>query len=246
MIETLAQICALQPRWSRDNTPAVQERGRLIRQVLKSEIDAMASELRRTLGDFGAGFDTGASDGIGLKTEAPWVRFFNKDMSPNPRHGFYAVVHFPADGSAVFVTVGCRATTWANGDLTPLTDKDSHVKTEWARRIITDRFGSIEPLGDQIDLGAKAKLPKAFEKATAVAKRVPVAALDEAYVTGLLVVAATHLAAIYEAQRIGSDLSAFDLVQNEIEQLSRPTRSSGGGRASAYRTRNVWLLNRGP
>jgi len=64
---------------------------------------------------------------------------------------------------------------------------------------------------------------------TAVAKRVPVAALNEAYVKGLLVVAATHLGAIYEAQRIGSDLSAFDLAQNEIEQLSRPTRSSGGG-----------------
>lgn len=122
------------------------------------------------MGDFGSEFETQASDGIGRKTEAPWLRFFARSMSPDPRHGFYAVIHFAANGTAVFVTVGCGATTWANGELRPLTDEDLHQKTQWAQRVIADRFGSIEPFGDQIDLGARAKLPRAFEKATAVAK----------------------------------------------------------------------------
>ena len=229
MIETLKQICALQPEYSPDNTPAMQERGRLIRQVLRADVEALAPELRLALGDFGAEFETGASDGIGRKTEAPWVRFFARSMSPDPRHGFYSVIHFRADGTAVFLTVGCGATTWANGELRPLTDQDLHAKTSWARRVIADRFGSIEPLSDQIDLGAKAKLPRAFEKATAVAKKLPVGALDEVQFQSLLVLAARHLGAIYEAQRVGGDLSAFDYVQNAVEQIARPVRPTGGG-----------------
>jgi len=37
----------------------------LVRQVLRSEIETIAPELRAALGDFGAEFDTEASDGIG-------------------------------------------------------------------------------------------------------------------------------------------------------------------------------------
>lgn len=124
IIETLEQICRLQPSYSPENTADMQERGRLIRRVLPSDIKAIEPELRRALGDFASEFDIGASDGIGRKTEAPWVRFFAKSMSPTPRDGFYAVIHFAADGSAAFITVGCGSTIWANGELRPISDEE--------------------------------------------------------------------------------------------------------------------------
>ena len=229
MIETLRRICALQSDYSPDNTPAMKERGQLVRQVLRAELEALAPELRLAMGAFGSEFETQASDGIGRKTEAPWLRFFARTMSPDPRHGFYAVIHFAANGTAVFVTVGCGATTWANGELRALTDEDLQQKRQWAQRVITDRFGSIDPFGDQIDLGAHAKLPRAFEKATAVAKKLPVGALDEGHVTSLLVSAARHLGALYEAQRVGLGVSAFEYVQTEVDEIARPTRATGTG-----------------
>jgi hypothetical protein len=105
MLDTLLKICGLQPAYSPLNTEAMQERGRLIRQTLPAELRAMSPELRAALGPFEDEFDIGASDGIGRKTEAPWVRIFATSMSPTPRAGFYVVLHFAADGSAVFVTL---------------------------------------------------------------------------------------------------------------------------------------------
>src|SRR6516165_2696658 len=119
MIETLGRICALQPFYSRKNTSEMKERGRLIRHTLPDEFKSMSAELRAALGPrFGAEFDVSESDGIGRKTEAPWVRIFATSMSPRPTAGWYVVVHFAADGSAVFVTVGCGSTVWSNGSLT--------------------------------------------------------------------------------------------------------------------------------
>ena len=77
MIDTLRNICALQPEYSAANTPAMKTRGELIRQTLPSEIRQHRDELRQALGTFADEFDVDASDGIGRKTEAPWVRVFD-------------------------------------------------------------------------------------------------------------------------------------------------------------------------
>ena len=225
MIETLTRICELQPTYDPTNTPSMQERGILIRQTLTSEVSALSPLLRTALGEFGNDFGIGASDGIGRKTEAPWVRFFATSMSPDPRHGFYAVLHFAADGSAVFVTVGCGATTWANGELRAFSDDELQRKTDWARKVIVDRFGSLVPFVDKIALGAKAPLPRAFEKATAFAKRIAVDQLEQGEFIDLLTQAAERLKEIYEAQRVGADLTVSEIAQVELEQIARLPRS---------------------
>lgn len=124
MIETLKKICALQPAYSSANTPEMQERGVLIRSTLPSDIREYEAELRAALGPFASEFDTDASDGIGRKTEALWVRIHARNMSPTARDGFYVVIHFAADGSAVFLTVGCGSTVWTNGELKPVSDAE--------------------------------------------------------------------------------------------------------------------------
>ena len=140
MLETLLRICALQPAYSPSNTEAMQNRGRLIRQTLPAEVRMMSSELGAALGQFGGELDIGASDGIGLKTEAPWVWIFASSMSPTPRAGFYVVIHFAADGSAIFITIGCGSTIWANGDLRPVSDAELKRRTDWARSIYGRRL----------------------------------------------------------------------------------------------------------
>jgi len=226
--ETLRRICELQPQYSSDNTSAMQERGRLVRSVLKGEVLNRSHVLRKGLGEFGDEFIVDASDGIGRKTEAPWVRFSNRSLSPDPRTGFYVVLHFAADGSAIFVTVGCGATVWSGGDLRALPDDALRSKTHWAQALITSRFGSLAPFTDQMILGATAPLPRAFEKATAFAKRLPFAELSVEVIDTLLISAAERLRVIYAAQRAGSDLTTSAIAEASLESLAHPNRARIG------------------
>jgi hypothetical protein len=228
VIETLRRICELQPAYTSHNSEPMRERGQLIRRTLPDILRAMGPELAAELGPFGEGLEVGASDGIGRKTEAPWVRIFDRRMSPRPTDGFYVVLHFAADGSAMFVTVGCGSTVWANGDLRSISDQDLRARTDWARAVVIDAFGGLAPFTDTIELGAKAPLPRTFEKATAMARRIAIADLDATVVTQLLLQATRRLRELYEAQGRGQDLAIADAVELELEALSRPQRRSGG------------------
>src|SRR5690606_22677796 len=112
----------LQPEYRPENTPEMQRRGELVRTALAAQVRGLAPMLTPLMGEFGDDFGVDASDGIGRKTEAPWVRFYSKRMSPSPRDGFYCVIHFAADGQAYWVTVGCGSTVWNGGDLRALPD----------------------------------------------------------------------------------------------------------------------------
>ena len=76
----IKQICDLQPSYSSENTVEMQERGRLIRSELVSELRARSAMLSPHMGEYGGDFIVGASDGIGRKTEAPWVRFSSENV----------------------------------------------------------------------------------------------------------------------------------------------------------------------
>lgn len=229
MIETLRQIAALQPEYQPENTPAMQKRGELIRTTLAAEVRELASTLAPRLEEFGGDFGVDASDGIGRKTEAPWVRFYSERMSPSPRDGFYCVIHFSADGSAFWVTIGCGSTVWNGGDLKALPDAELEARTGWARAVAADALGSIEPFTDKIALGAKAALPKTFEKATALALRFDPATAQEEAVRAALLQAADYLREIYRAQSVGAHLSPADIAEIEVEAIARPNRSAAAG-----------------
>ena len=226
MKEALAKICALQPKYSSANTPEMQERGRLLRGDL-------VAELKSRLPSMQVGFDSlfddlavEASDGIGRKTEAPWVRIFSRTMSPNPREGFYIVIHFAADGSAVFLTVGCGSTIWSGGDLRSLPDEELKSRTDWAQAVVIQKFATLEPFADQISLGAKAPLPRTFEKATALARKIDASRISETDVDGLLVAAARRLGEIYLAQIDRRDVSPGDQAMDEVASIAKPLRRS--------------------
>ncbi|WP_426038314.1 MrcB family domain-containing protein [Brevundimonas sp. DC300-4] len=226
MIETLRQISQLQPAYSPSNTPAMQARGSLIRSTLVGEVRGLAAVLSSELAEYGDDFGVEASDGIGRKTEAPWVRFFSRRMSPTPRDGFYVVIHFSADGSAFWITVGCGSTVWNGGDLRALPDAELQERTQWARSVVDQRFGGVGQFTDTITLGAKAALPKTFEKATALARRFHPTTTANADVEQALIEAASYLREVYRAQAVGSHLSLAEAAEIEMEALARPNANS--------------------
>ena len=226
MKDILARICSLQPKYSSDNTPEMQERGHLIRTEL---VSALRDRLPRLQMAFDSVFDDLAvegSDGIGRKTEAPWVRLFSRTMSPNPRDGFYLVIHFAANGSAVFITVGCGSTIWSGGDLRPVSDEELQSRTSWAQSVVLQRWETLAPFSDEIALGATAPLPRTFEKATAFAKRIDVVDLGGIDLENVLFSAAERLGEIYLAQLDLRDVSPGEQDAEEIIAIAKPLRVS--------------------
>ena len=213
MKHALKRVCELQPRYSAENTTEMQERGTVLRREIKPAIEALKPSLSAALGQFGDDFHVDASDGIGRKTELPWVRFCSERMSPHPTEGFYAVLHFATDGSAVHVTVGCGSSKFHNGSSKPLPDAELDAQTAWARAVVNEQLGTLEPFVDPPEFGARRPLPRSFERATAISKRVSYADIDNTDFEVLLRQAADRLRLIYEAQSIGRDVSEADQAE---------------------------------
>lgn len=257
MIETLRRICELQPYYSPNNTPEMQERGRLIRDDLTNDIRALSESLAAALGRFGGDFQVEGRDGTGLKTELPWVRFFSESMSPQATEGFYCVIHFSTDGSAVHITVGCGSSQFRNGSFVTLPDSDLDKRTAWARQVVREGVGSIEPFTDPADFGARRALPISFQRATAIAKRISVNDLATVDLDGFLIRAAEYLRLIYQAESDGRELSPADQDELEIKRLIKPLsprKGQGFGLSAddrkrvelqAMRLTKEWLENEG-
>ena len=164
-------------------------------------------------------------------------------MSPSPTEGFYCVMHFSTDGTAAYVTVGCGASHFRNGSFVRLPNSELDKRTAWARQTVLERGGTIAPFNDKADFGATRPLPRAFARATAFAKRIPVDDLETVDVGALFVQAAERLYLIYQAEACGQGLSPADQDQLEIQRAIRPWSRHGGqgyGLSSADR-KNVEL-----
>ena len=257
MKQTLKRICELQTEYSHKNTIPMQERGKLINYELANEVTLLKPVLSQKLGSYGDDFSVGSSDGQGNKVPTPWVRFYSANMSPSPRDGYYCVIHFKCDGSGAYFTLGCGSTSVL--DHTILKPDEIAKKIRIAKRALEAKFGVLEGFSDRIELGAKGKLSKSFEQATAIAKFVSTDELDAVDLTGILSDLAMYLRTIYEdVQAKAVDLSEADQAQIDIEKAIRPVRrtaSSQGYGLNAKEKRavelramevaNQWLQDKG-
>jgi hypothetical protein len=233
LAEALRSIAKLQPSYSSRNTPAMQERGQLIRRVVPDLLREMGIDFRIALGEFGETFEVDSSDGIGRKTEAPWIRICSNEMSPSARDGFYVVIHFAANGSAIYITVGCGSTIWSDGELRPIAPYELRARTDWARSVIEEKFGNTAPFADEIYLGARANLPAVFERATVIAKRVPTESASDTDIRQLLLEATIRLRTVYWAQRQGRHLPAAEVSELDVASVIRPKRTVATGQGYA-------------
>ena len=235
---TLEKICHLQPYYSSTNTPEMKERGYLVRTELAGKLREIIPSLQQAFDPLFDDIAVDSSDGIGRKTEAPWVRLFSQTMSPNPREGFYMVIHFAANGRATFITVGCGSTVLRGGSLISLPVEELDRRTSWARAVLSKRWAQPEPFHDTILLGAKAPLPRTFEQATALASCIEIDRLGSTDVEKLVFEACLRLNEIYLAQLDNRDVSPGDQDIEVMSSLLRPLKSGrrqGRGLSAADR-----------
>lgn len=239
MRDTLRRICELQLLYTSETTPDMKERGRLIRRVLADDLRALEKPLAAALGPFGHDFFVQGSDGITRKTELAWTRFCSKEMSPRPTDGFYVVLHFSTDGSGVNIAVGCSSSKFQNGSSIPLPLDQLDERCDWARRIVLESRGTLEPFTDTNNFGANAPLPKSFERASAIVKKIAYDDIEDSVMERHLVEAAEMLRMIYVAQNQGRELSPADQNELAMQDITRPaskaSRGQGFGLTAAER-----------
>jgi hypothetical protein len=111
----IREVLELQKEYTFKNTPAMQRRGRLIREEiagsLNEKIDRFKSKYEIAIEDLWVQ----GKDGDGNKAEIPWVRLASKELSPSATKGWYVVFLFSATGSNCYLSLGHASTTY-DGD----------------------------------------------------------------------------------------------------------------------------------
>jgi hypothetical protein len=226
LIESLKRVASLQPHYTYENTPEMRDRMAALREA-SSQIEETEQLLSSLSSRERADMGVEASDGLGRKAEAPWIRIYSKALAPSARDGFYLVIHFPIDGVSIFVTLGCGATKYENGSLRNLPTEELQLRSEWARNLLGEA-GYLESFPDVLDFGSSNSRPKAYESATAIAKRFLVEDLDRENFVGCLREGLAALDLLYEAQMKGEHLDEGEKQIALIEETIKPSRVSKG------------------
>jgi hypothetical protein len=76
--ESLDAILSLQSQWSATMTPAMKQRGELIRNKLPDLVRELLVKIPHEIADL----KLEGSDGKGSRNRVPWVRLFSANRSP--------------------------------------------------------------------------------------------------------------------------------------------------------------------
>jgi hypothetical protein len=125
------RILELQAHYTWDNTPEMQERGRLIRTTTANWLRSHGPQLAADMGLEVADFFAEGRDGTGRKTRVPWLRFGSRSWSPRATEGFYVVYLFDAIGDVVYLSLNQGTTDFLRGGFVP---KPTHVLEERVTR----------------------------------------------------------------------------------------------------------------
>ncbi|MFC8522538.1 MULTISPECIES: MrcB family domain-containing protein [Micrococcaceae] len=178
MRDEIQEILLLQKNYSAANTDAMQRRGTLVRRGLPAKIREhianVSSEGR--IDDF----RVEGSDGIGRKTEIPWVRVHSKVFSPKPTSGWYAVYLFSSRGERAYLSLIQGTTYWNGGEFKPRPKNELVSRVQWARESLG--FAETPPEGWTFDMrldGRPGGLGDGYELGSVVAAEYPVSTLPQ-------------------------------------------------------------------
>jgi hypothetical protein len=232
MIPEIQRIAQLQRQYSSTNTPDMQERGFLIRRDLPELLRGHLGVFKAHLGRFAADLAIEGRDGMGRKTEAPWVRLYSQSLSPSATTGFYVILHFALDGRTFFVTVGCGSSKWnaERGDLTPYSDKELADKVAWAKNVLRSAGRDTSNFSDRIAIGSTRPLPRSFEKATVLAKALDPNTTDLTQLVDTISEALQILSVIYEAFDRRADLPTSEAIDLDLRSILNPKPRDARGR----------------
>ena len=234
------EVLSLQRDWSPLNTPKMQRRGVLVRHAIRDWLRDRLPELSKAVGAAGHDLDIEGRDGMGPKSEIPWVRIHSVSHSPSAHEGWYCVFLFRASGTGLYLTIGHAATRLSKGDFKPRSP-ELHELTSWARTVI-DPHRSDSSSDGEINLEGRRVLATAYERGTAIATLYPAGAVpvDDQIEEDLLAYLRL-LGKLYDAQDLARSpdaaIRAAQHVQTIVEKsgqgfgLSADERKAVEGRA---------------
>lgn len=103
--DSIQRVLELQKKFSADQTDEMVQRN----QVVKTAIPDRIKELLRENPSF-SGLSANGSGGIGNNAIVPWARVFDPAHSPSAQSGWYVVLLFAGDGSAVHMSLNLGVT----------------------------------------------------------------------------------------------------------------------------------------
>jgi len=180
----LRQILELAPQFKKDeaDNPAMEKR-ELLLAALRTEIEAhlVQGNLDPNL------LQVRAGGRQSLYSPVPWVRIFDPEHAPTAQTGFYIVLLFAADGSAVYLSLNQGTSEFRSNKMRPILDDDLLLNRtaiaraaidEWVTRVTTAGTVEIDLRGETAPVGPESKRrARNYELANIYAYRYPVAEL---------------------------------------------------------------------
>ena len=237
MREHFLKVFDLQSEFSSQNTPAMQVRGDLIRNVIPQEMRAWSAALAPALLPFRGRLNVQGRDGTGLKTFVPWVRIHSPELSPSAQSGWYVVYLFREDGAGVALCISHGSTRFDGREFKPRSASEAASLMTWARGLLGQQ-AQLDGMISGISLGSSAMLSKAYETTTAYSKTYSAGDLpSDATLAADAAFAVSLLGQLYRAQELGRapDTLPPELIEADeaVTAISRPgsrsVRSTGQG-----------------
>jgi hypothetical protein len=202
--DAIEAVLALQPAYTPHNTPAMQRRGRLIRQVMPGALLPAHAALAAALGPYGEDLRIEGRDGLGARTATPWVRFHSRARSPKARDGWYCVYLFAASGAGLYLSLAHGSTTYGPGGFRPRPPDEMARLRDRGRAALALWIAAEPARVDTLVLGGTA-LGASYEQASVLALRYAAGAIPEdAALLDDAVRFAGHLRRIHAAEDAGA------------------------------------------
>ena len=171
--DLLKRVFDLQMKFTSTNSDLMKERGIIIRDRLPNLLQQNLLDKLRVLSEVD-NLEISGSDGVGLKSEIPYVRIFSPDLSPRPTIGWYLVLLFRADGTGVYLSLSHASTknvsdSSGNLQFVPRSPKEMKDLMVWANAKVGDLMANLPETVTQISLqAARSNLGQAYENTTLI------------------------------------------------------------------------------
>ena len=168
MKQLLERVLDLQLEHSSLNTPAMQERGVLVRNSIPEWLRERETQLRHSFNGFQWRLAVQGKDGTGPKAYVPWVRLYNPELSPSAQLGWYVVYLFRSDGEGVALCLSHGSTRWDGSTFKPRSAAEAAELMHWSRGLLSLE-AKVVGMDQGIELGPHGLGP-AYETTTAFSK----------------------------------------------------------------------------
>ena len=233
MRDMLQEVLALQLEFSSENTPAMERRGQLVRNLIPEELREWEAVKGDAALPFKGRLNVQGRDGTGRKTFVPWIRVHSPELSPSAQKGWYVVYLFHANGEGVSLCVSHGSTSFNGRDFVPRSDQEVSELMTWAHGLL-GRQAELLGFREGVDLGSSFGLSGPYERTTAFSRFYPVHTLpDEQQLQKDLRQAVALLGQLYNAIELGrapeTVAPEIQEAQEQLEAIASPRRFRTGG-----------------